>query len=160
MIPRVVLDTNVLVSAFVSLTGAPAELRQAFERGEFDLCLSEPLFAEYRRVLARPHLRSLAERAGNAALVEQFLKEIGELAHWPESPLEISPVIQEDPDDDVILATALACEASAIVSGDKHVQNLAPEYRGIPIYTPRLFADALTALRSGPAGKEEGNEER
>ncbi len=51
------------------------------------------------------------------------------------SPARIPAVITEDPDDDEVLACALAARAAVIVSGDRHVLSLA-EYRGIRIMRP------------------------
>src|SRR5579862_1234731 len=48
---RVLLDTNVLVSAFLVPLGAPARLRQAFRQGVFALVVTDAVLAEYRRVL-------------------------------------------------------------------------------------------------------------
>ncbi|MCL4531595.1 MAG: putative toxin-antitoxin system toxin component, PIN family, partial [Actinobacteria bacterium] len=48
---RVVLDTNVVVSAFLSPTGTPAQILARWENQEFDLIISEPLLREYQRAL-------------------------------------------------------------------------------------------------------------
>lgn len=52
----------------------------------------------------------------------------------------IERVIEHDPDDDTILACAVASRAQWIVSGDEHLLAL-KEYRGIPILTPKAFWD-------------------
>jgi len=54
----------------------------------------------------------------------------------------IGPVILADPDDDIVLATAVAGHAEAIVSGDAHLLEVG-EFRGIPIITPAVAADRL-----------------
>jgi predicted nucleic acid-binding protein len=50
-------------------------------------------------------------------------------------PAVIGPVILADPDDDIVLATAVACGAGLIVSGDAHLLGIG-EFQGIPILTP------------------------
>lgn len=50
-------------------------------------------------------------------------------------PAEVTPIILEDPDDDEVLACALAARAEVIVSGDRHLLNLA-DYQGIRIVRP------------------------
>ena len=50
-------------------------------------------------------------------------------------PTDIGPVILADPDDDIVLATAVAGGADAIVSGDAHLLGIG-EFRGMPIVTP------------------------
>jgi predicted nucleic acid-binding protein len=57
-------------------------------------------------------------------------------------PAIITPVIIEDPDDDAVLACAVAAKVDLVVSGDPHLVKLA-QYEGIPIVTP---ADAVERL--------------
>lgn len=51
---RIVLDTNILVSALLSPEGKPAQILQRFLRGEFVLCYDERIMYEYEQVLLRP----------------------------------------------------------------------------------------------------------
>ena len=53
-IERIVLDTNVLVSAFLNPTGAPAQVLTLLLAGELKLLFDERILAEYAEVLARP----------------------------------------------------------------------------------------------------------
>jgi predicted nucleic acid-binding protein len=64
----------------------------------------------------------LLERYLNVAIVVQ--------------PTAVPPVVNADPDDDQVLACALAANAELIVSGDKHLLDLGGQYQGIPIVTP------------------------
>jgi len=58
------------------------------------------------------------------------------------TPAPIDPVIATDPDDDAVLACALAAQAQAIVSGDRHLLEL-NHYRTIPIVTPNKLSSQL-----------------
>ena len=99
---------------------------------------SAELLAEFAEVLEREHIRRRFERKRRSApealafyeaLVESIL------------PASISPTAP-DPDDDTVLACALAAGADLIVTGDKHLRNLKSFHR-IPILAP---ADALAAI--------------
>ena len=137
---RVVLDTNVLVSAFLAPTGPPAQIFQQWEDGAFDLIVSEALLAEYQRVLGYPHLAShhgLTPREINEAV-----EAIREFALVVE-PREALNVITADPSDNRVLECALVGEAEYIVSGDaRHLLPL-QEFRGVVILSPTAFLTVL-----------------
>ena len=54
---RIVLDTNILVSALLQPEGLPAAVVMLALSRRVQLCLSEPVFAEYEEVIRRPHLK-------------------------------------------------------------------------------------------------------
>ena len=54
---KVVLDTNIVVSRYLSPLGHPARLLTLWEQGVFELVVSEPILAAYQRVLAYPRIR-------------------------------------------------------------------------------------------------------
>lgn len=128
---RVVLDTNVVVSALV-WGGVPYMLLQAATDGDIELCTSPVLLAELREVLARGHLASrLAEKHSS---VDEAIALYGELA-IAASPLAVPRVVPNDADDDHVIAAALAANAQLIVSGDKHLLDM-ERYQGIRIVRP------------------------
>lgn len=127
---RVLLDTNVLVSA-VLFGGLPRRLLGAALRGEFALVTAVALLDEFEDVLIE---RFGFERAA-ARLTRTEVEIIAEVA----APTAITPV-SRDADDDVVLATAVAGDATVIVTGDKDLLVL-EAHGGIPILTPRQFAD-------------------
>ena len=114
---RIVLDTNVLVRAFVSARGPAAEvLRRAIRAHR--LLLSPYLLDEVERVLAYPRLRRVARFA--AVDVERFLNLLidgGEVV-FPEGDM---PVPVSDPDDVAILQTAAAGRAEVVCTLDRHL---------------------------------------
>jgi uncharacterized protein len=65
---RVVLDTNVIVSALLVPTGTQAVILSLALRGQFALCVSRPLLAEYEEVLRRPRLKLQPRRIDAAAI--------------------------------------------------------------------------------------------
>ena len=136
---RVVADTNVLVSAFL-WSGVPHRILISAEAHRVTLYTSPTLIDELVGVLERPRftprLRMLQVTAEE--LVIGYLK----LAHLI-VPSSIPPVIKEDPDDDAVLACALAARATYLITGDPHLL-LVKAYQGVQIVSPRTFVS--TAL--------------
>jgi putative PIN family toxin of toxin-antitoxin system len=89
------------------------------------------LLAELTRILKRPKFAKIVAASGVG--IEGLVLGYAELALLVE-PLPISPTIIADPDDDHVLACALAADADLIVSGDKHLLGLG-SFMGIGIIT-------------------------
>ena len=127
---RAVIDTNTWISGLV-WTGAPRRAIELVLRRELGCATSGELVAELRRVLSYPRIEKvLTQRSLTAAdLVEQ----IGLVSDLVVAPALPKPVCR-DPDDDAILACALAAQADLIVSGDQDLLVLRA-FEGIPILT-------------------------
>lgn len=125
---RVVFDTNVLISALV-FGGLPRALLTRVFRGELTLVTSTVLMNELEEVL-------VARFAHAPSLARTVRAEIELLAEVLDAS-ELAPVAR-DPDDDAVLAAAVAGDASAIVTGDSDLLVLG-EYSGIRVVTPRDF---------------------
>ena len=132
---RVVLDTNVIISRFLTPHGRVARIADLWEQGVLEVITSEAILREYARVLRYPYQRSKhqftdAELAEIDAAFEEFTEIV--------SPTETPAVIIEDPDDDHILAAADTARVECIVTGDKHLLRL-DSYKGILILSPADF---------------------
>ena len=133
---RAVLDPNILISALLSRSGAPAQLVARWLAGEFELVVSESLLVELERALAYPRLRARIA-AGDAAEFVALLRAGAELAHDRPAAPRRSP----DPGDDYLLALAESTDAR-LVSGDQDLLGLGG---GLPIHTARGFLELLDA---------------
>jgi len=130
---RVVVDTNTLVSAVISPGGPPRRLLNGVRSQTIELCSSATLLAELLEVLSR---EKFAARLGQAGLTPQgIVVELRRMAYMA-APQNVPRVIAQDPDDDEVLACALAGQADLIVSGDRDLHGLGGHYAGIPILTP------------------------
>jgi len=112
-----VVDTSVLVSAFLNPEGFPARVLVAAQRERFTLVTSVPLLEELRDVLSRPRL--MRARNTTPADADVFVQSIADAA----SQVPISDTLQlcRDPDDDVLLETAIVGGATHIVSRDEDI---------------------------------------
>ncbi len=128
---RVVLDTNVLASALL-FTGSSNRLVALWQTGVIELLASGEIIQEYTRVFACPKFK-LDEEEALGLLREEVLPFIR-----PVKATKAPPVVLEDPSDDKFLACAVAGNADAIVSGEKHLLDLG-RYRGIAILSIRDF---------------------
>jgi putative PIN family toxin of toxin-antitoxin system len=131
---RVVLDTNVLVSAFRSREGVAFRLISLLREGRFEISVSVPLVLEYEDVLLRA--TDLTEE--EALSVLRYLCSI---AHRQKIFFLWRPNLP-DPKDDMVLELAVASRASHIVTyngGD----FAAAERFGIQVVTPKAFLDVL-----------------
>jgi putative PIN family toxin of toxin-antitoxin system len=132
---RVVLDTNVVISRYLSPFGPPAHILQYWEQGAFTLLISDALLAEYERVFSYPRIRDKLSLSSTeiARIIEGFAT-FGELV-TPEHRLHI---VEADPDDDMVIECAVAGKADYLVSGNDHLLDI-KEYEGIQILTPAQF---------------------
>jgi len=137
---RVVLDTNTLVSGVISPGGPPRRLLDGVRMQAFELCSSATLLAELLDVLSR---EKFAARLAQAGLTPQGI--VGELRRltYMAAPQEVPRVIENDADDDHVLACALSGQVDLIVSGDRHLHGLGGQYQGIPIVTPAQAAQQI-----------------
>jgi uncharacterized protein len=135
---RIVLDTNVVLSALL-WRGTPYRLLNAIQqRSSTQLCSSTALLEELTDVLTRPSATkrlALIEKTAAAVLADYV--EVIELV----APTTVPRVVPGDADDDQVIAAAVAARADLIVSGDrKHLLPLS-SHAGIAI------VDVAQALR-------------
>ncbi len=135
---RVVLDTNVVVSALL-WGGTPERLIELVGEGDLEFFTSEALLAEIAGILGRS---KFAEKLGQKGLsAADVLARYKELAQTVEAA-PVDEAALRDPDDAAVLACALAARVDAIVSGDNDLHALG-SYQGILILSP---ADCLRRI--------------
>lgn len=138
---RLVLDTNVVIAGML-WHGPPRLLLDAAVENRIELATSAALIEELAQVLRYP---KLARRLSGQGLSARGIVARYALISDAYVPAAISRTVAKDPDDEQVLACALAAAADLIVSGDSHLLNL-KAYQGIPVVT------ATEALKRLPQG--------
>ena len=133
--PRIVLDTNVLVSALLFHKGTLTWLRRAWQTERIKPLASKDTIAELIRVLAYPKFRLADEDRQH--LLADYLPWC-ESVSVPSASTVNLPVCR-DPADIPFLVLAITAEADALVTGDRDLLELAGHYE-ISILTPAAFA--------------------
>lgn len=135
--PRVVLDTNCLVSALIFSRGKFAWLREAWQAKRFVALASHDTVTELLRVLTYPKFKLTPDE--QQTLLAEFLPYV-EAVRIDTTPQGLPDI--RDADDIIFLVLAEVGEADALVSGDGDIQAVKSRFR-VPILTVPEFADWL-----------------
>lgn len=125
---RIVLDTNILVSAIIA-EGRPRDLLRLAIQRRYLLIKSKETVEEFVQVLQRPKFKMSRNEVTKA---EYVLSKTGKTIKVTSN----RKVVDEDPRDDIFINTALDGNADYIVSGDPHLLGLL-KYKGIEILMVR-----------------------
>lgn len=132
--PRLVLDTNVLLSALLFHQGSVAWLRHAWQSGAVHPLASRETTEELIRVLAYPKFK----------LTDTDREDLlGDYLPWCDTvkvPAKTKVPDCRDPFDQPFLALAIAAKADALVTGDKDLLDLSGSFK-IPLLTPAAFKE-------------------
>ena len=114
---RLVLDTNVLTRVVISPHGPAAELFDRIQSGHV-LVTSPELLAELSRVLAYDRVRALHQLDDDG--IRQFVLEVETGSEVVPLPDHVPAVVRADPDDDLVIATAVLGQTDAICTRNRH----------------------------------------
>ena len=133
---KIVLDTNILISA-LGWQGKPYLIFLKVLNEEFELLLSEEQLDEIKHTLDYPKFSFTEEQKAH------FVSILLSVANIITIPKQLSIII-EDPEDNIILETAIIGKADYLVSGDEHLLKL-QEYSGVKILTASIFLDLFSS---------------
>lgn len=139
-----VLDASVLVSALLT-NGAPRAVLDRAKEGAFVLVLSTSLLAETRRSLLKP--RTIRKYPHPPSAVDHYCEALADIAILVEGDPDFVSACR-DPQDHHVIATAVAAHADLLVTGDRHLLDLAA-HGAIRIIDPRRFLDELAKAHTG-----------
>ena len=140
MTSRIVMDTNVLVSALRSRTGASFRLLSRIDGGKFSVCISVPLVLEYEAATKR-----MSKAIGLAySDIDDVLDYICLVADRYKVYYLWRPLLR-DPRDDMVLELAVASNADAIITYNK-ADFKGSEQFGVRIASPKEFLQQIGEL--------------
>ena len=138
---KVVLDTNVLVSALIAKEGKPSQILRQITK--YTLITSKEILIEVERVLHYDRIQKRYNLSNED--IDAFMQNLREVSKVVSVTKQVE-VIKDDPDDDKFLACALEANADYIISGDTHLIKLGV-YQDIPILTPTKFSEILARVK-------------
>ena len=131
---QIVLDTNVLVSAFLNPGSNSARILRLVIQGDVSMVVNEPILTEYYEVLKRSKFELNPE---DVQIVLDYIRSIGIYA-----PALGKSISLPDRNDEPFLEAALATRADVLVTGN--IKHFPKKYcQGQKIMTPRAFFDSL-----------------
>jgi len=131
---RVVLDTNIIISALLQPLGPPAQVFLLAIGGSIELCISGNVYAEYEEVIRRPRFRR------DENVIAATLDDVREKGLWVRPTEAIRACA--DPDDDIFLECAQAARAAYLVTGN--VKDFPASWKGTQIVTARRFLEIMS----------------
>jgi uncharacterized protein len=132
---RVVLDTGILLAALITSGTPPDMIYRAWRKKAFELITSEWQLEELRRVSRYPKLRKYLKPTEVGILMNGLRRQA--------TVLQVLPTVElsADPEDNPILATAIAGQADYLVTGDKRDLLSLGKVETVQLITARTFAD-------------------
>lgn len=140
--PRLVLDTNIIISSVISVEGVPAQILRACLKNKVVLLVSDSILHEYFEVLKHPKIQKYKKLGvtGLQGLSSFFLTQAERVEIF--NPIKKS----QDPDGDKFLSLAVEGKANFLITGDKTDLLSLKEIEGIPIVSPKQAIENLKGL--------------
>ncbi len=133
---KVVLDTNIIISAAISTDGVPARIFELFLEKKIVNYTSEEIVKEVEEVINRPFFRKYIDDEYKKFVLENF-----KLHSVMIKPSFDEKAVPDDKGDNKFINCALTIKAD-IISGDKHLLDIG-NYKGIKVFSARQFLDGF-----------------
>lgn len=137
--PRIVIDTNLLISAAIRPTGQPARLLELVAYRAVEMFISEEVLAEYREVFSRPKFSHLSPQ--RVALLLTLIAREATVV----KPTERLAVSQDEPDNR-FYECAAAAQADYLITGN--IRHFKTSLKGTRVVTVRQFLETTAGSLS------------
>ncbi len=145
---RIVVDTNVIVSAVINPKGKPAAVLDAVVGGELLLVVSDAILEEVQHVFSYTKIEKLLKKHGvTQREINTLLQTLSDISFFVPGTRELN-IVERDPADNKFLACAVEGNADFLVSGDHHLTEL-NKYESIQILTPTDFVNLVLSGGQG-----------
>lgn len=133
---KIVIDTNILISALGWKEGNPRKILKLCIEGKCLMITSPDLINEFISVMGRPKFDFISKEEKN-----EFILHLFQVSYLVEPKSKIDK-IKQDPMDNIVLEAALEGKVNYIVSGDSHLLDL-KRFRNIKIISTKNFLDLI-----------------
>lgn len=137
--PRLVVDTNIIVSGLITTATPPSQVLDAIHRKKVVLLVSDEIVVEYLRVFEYKHIRKYKK------ITDETIRDLTSLFVKEAERIEVLSPIQKskDPDDDKFLSVVVGGKADFLITGDKADLLSLKNIEHIPIVNARQAIDKL-----------------
>ena len=134
--PKIVLDTNIVISALIAAEGAPAKLFEKLILEEIENHTNKEIIQELKKVLERKEIIKRTTKKARNFILRQYLNHSMQIV----SKIKVKAVEHES--DNKFIETALDAKAAYIITGDQHLLKL-KQFEGIKIVKAKEFLELI-----------------
>ncbi len=130
---KVVIDTNVIISAGISVDGNPAKIFEMLLSGKLENYTTDDIIDEVKNVINRDKIKKILDFQDREFIINNFERNSEKIVS---SYMFFE--VKEDPKDNKFLDCAVSANVDYIISGDEHLLKM-KEFKGITIISPTDF---------------------
>ena len=140
---KIVIDTNVFVSATVTEKGKPAQIVKAWREKKLEVIISPEILKEIGQVVFRHKIKKISFWTEKERY--QFIEDLARICILTSGSLQLKQAVKHTQDHKFLIA-AIEGKADYVVTGDRHLRDLGA-YKGIKIVSANEFLQILENKR-------------
>jgi len=141
--PKIVIDTNVFISATITEKGKPAQILEAWREKKLEVIISPEILKEIGQVVFRHKIKKISFWTEKERY--QFVEDLARICIFTPGSLQLKQAVKHTQDHKFLVA-AIEGKADYVVSGDRHLRDLGA-YRGVKIVSANEFFQILETKR-------------